>query len=219
MTYVCGCQFVPDSRTGAMRRERRCMVHNQAFRDPRTAGNDSYDRLAVQGALGALADTRKVCDMVKALGPLPRPSGVPRCLEIGCGCSPYVGALRMAGWQYAGLDISRGPSHFNAVYWGAHAIHSDFEGWACPWIFGLILCVNALEYMRDATAAIGRMQELLDQNGRLILVVPGFQELPEPAHFWNFDADTLVKTLRFGGLETVNVVAAGQDLYALARKS
>lgn len=223
MIYPCGCEFIPDDRTGAMHRKKRCPGHQKAYRDPSKLEAGYYSELASLDAANMLANSCRVTEMVDAIGPFPQPSGVVRCLEIGCGTSSYVGTLRMAGWQYVGMDISGWAVHWNSVYWTAHGIHADWEQWSARWNFGLILCAHALEHMKDAPIAVKQMCDYLDHGGHTIILVPDDRDPVNPDHLWNFTDETLRRTIEFAGLEVLklerrSVVEREDFLYAIARR-
>lgn len=200
MNYSCGCQFVADEQTGAMRRINRCFEHHRAAMVPH--GPELI--LSAMQTDGRLAETERLKELIEVIGPFPKPGSVPRCLEIGCGASPYVGALRLAGWQYVGLDIASWAAHWNAVYWGAHSVHADWESWVNKWQFGLILCVNVLEYMRDAPVAIKLMRERLDRDGHIIIATDDSNDIDDPDINWRFSSATLLSAIECAGLRVAN---------------
>lgn len=101
MRLPCGCVNEVHPPTGASRCVSKCRAHLRLHRDPATLG-ESYYR-----DLGLLGETAHLAELLEALGPFPAARGNRRALEVGCGCSPYAGALRAAGWRYLGLDASQ----------------------------------------------------------------------------------------------------------------
>jgi trans-aconitate methyltransferase len=157
-------------------------------------------------ASDSIASSRHVAEMVEALGVFPHAGTNRRCLEIGCGTSPYVGALRMAGWNYLGMDVSDWAIHWNATYWAARVVHADFEGWSSAWKFGLIICAHCLEHLRDAPEAVVSMVNHLDHGGTVIILVPDDRDPANPDHLWCFKEDSLGKCAELAGLKVQKLV-------------
>jgi SAM-dependent methyltransferase len=223
MILECGCAYKAHEPTGAMQRFNRCDSHQQSYRDPRWLAHDYYQELINLDATDSIANSNHVSEMVDALGPFPKSGTNPRCLEIGCGTSPYVGTLRLAGWQYVGLDISDWAIHWNATYWGAHVVHADFEGWSNSWTYGLILSAHSLEHMRDAPGAMVKIAGFLDRGGTVLILVPDDRDPANPDHLWLFNESSLQKTVELAGLRVEkmvrkSIVKREDFLYCTARK-
>jgi SAM-dependent methyltransferase len=216
----CGCTLAPDPASGVLRKLAWCRRHAAERRDPATLGEAYYREL---GALDADAPARYVAELEEALGPLPGPTGCLFALEVGCGASPYVRALREAGWFYQGIDLSAwairwmGDRHFAAVSRG------PLETLTARDRCGLVLAAHVFEHLDDAPGAIRRCAGLLAPGGELWVIVPDDSDLANPDHLWFFNESTLRACLGAAGLEVATLavrrrVERESFLYARARK-
>ena len=72
--------------------------------------------------------------------------------------------------------------------------------------FDTIVCLNVLEHIQDDVSALGRMAQLLQPGGRLILQVPQYQFLYSPmdkdlGHYRRYETQELGKKLSDAGLQ------------------
>lgn len=218
VTYRCGCSNSVGHPDGVMRRAGRCAKHGARYRDPATLDEAYYRGL---GALDADAPARYVGELVAALGPLPAaPFPTALALEVGCGFSPYIAAIRAAGWQYRGLDPSR---HVADWAWREHdAIVrvGHWEGYAADVPPGLIVAAHAFEHMADAPAMIAKAAGLLAPGGELWLVVPDDSDPVNPDHLCFFTPDSLRRSVESAGLDVVRLEArrvVPQELFIYCR--
>jgi len=218
-THRCGCATSPDPSSGVLRSVSRCPAHAAGRRDPATLDEAYYRSL---GALDADAPERYVGELTEALGEIPVAPPGGKAMEIGCGASPYVGAIRDAGWRYFGAD----PSPW-AVGWlvdqGVEAACTGLEGVGGFLFPALILAAHSLEHMADAPAAVRKCADLLTPGGELWLIVPDDSDLLNPDHVWFFTPATLRSCLEAAGLAVVRLevrrrVEKELFIYARARK-
>ena len=137
----------------------------------------------------------------EALGPFPAAFGERRCLEIGCGASPYVGAIKAAGWMYCGLDSSSWAAGWTAERWGVETIEGEWETFVPAIGFGLILAAHVLEHFADAPLALSRMAECVQFGGQLWLIVPDDSDPCNPDHEVFFSPETLRSEVERCGME------------------
>jgi SAM-dependent methyltransferase len=167
-------------------------------RDPATLDEAYYRE---NGALDDDAPARYVGQLVEALGELPRASPYRTALEVGCGASPYVGAIRAAGYEYLGVDPSPWAKYWMVLEWDARVRTAGLAGVD----FGelrpsLILAAHVLEHLDDAPAAIVKCADLLTPGGELWVIVPDDSDLCNPDHLFFFDQNTLTYCIEAAGL-------------------
>jgi 2-polyprenyl-3-methyl-5-hydroxy-6-metoxy-1,4-benzoquinol methylase len=205
--YPCGCVNAPHAPSGVLRSVEKCNKHKARQRRPETLERAYYEELGL-----LKGETPHVAQLVEALGVLPRARPDSHALEIGCGASPYVGALVEAGYRpgynYAGIDPSRWAAQWMQETYGLPVLAAPVESW---WEtdFGretirphwdLILAAHVIEHLADAPLALHKLAERLSPNGELWLVVPDDSDPRNPDHLWFFDLTTLRLCLESAGL-------------------
>ena len=217
ITYGCGCVNEVHLPSGVLRSVSKCAKHSRMRRDPAMLGEAYYRE---QGAF----DGPHLKQLREALGPFPEATSSRRALEIGCGCSPYAGAIKAAGWGYIGLDLSPWAAQWTAETHGVIAFSRDWEGG--PWYkadVGIILAAHVLEHFRDAPGALAHMALELEPGGQLWLVVPDDTDPCNPDHEWFFSPETLRTSveqcgLRVEAMEVRKYIARENFIYCRAVK-
>lgn len=194
MTYPCGCVNEIDAASGVLRSVSKCLGHTAAYRSPYTL-DEAYYR-----DLGAIGDTPHAAELLEALGPFPAAFPPREALEIGCGCSHYVGAIRAAGWRYTGQDVSPFAIQWMESRWGARVLDADADWDDLGGPHGLILAAHVLEHLEDAPNAIARLACSLSPRGELWIIVPDDTDPVNPDHLWFFSEATLRRTIEAAGL-------------------
>jgi SAM-dependent methyltransferase len=174
---------------------RKCAAHKARQRAPAKLGEAYYREL------GVLRETTEhVRELERALGPLPVASEGGQALEIGCGASPYVGAILERGWGYLGVDASPWAVGWVRSRYGVEAEARTFESLPVEPRFGLVLAAHVLEHLVCAPAAIAHMAGMITPGGELWIVVPDDSDPVNPDHLWFWDLSTLLDHLRAAGL-------------------
>lgn len=189
----CSCQNAVHSPTGAIRAVSKCEPHRRAYRDPTTLD----ERYFVENA--AFGGTH-LPELLEALGPFPAAMGSRAALEIGCGCSPYAGAIRAAGWRYSGIDVSPWAARWTAGRYGVSTWVADWESWSPPGPCGLILAAHVIEHLIDAPAAFAKIAASLEPKSELWIVIPDDSDLANPDHLWFFNEQSLTRAVSLAGL-------------------
>ena len=206
ITYRCGCVNEVDPGSGFLRCAEKCAGHRAGARDP--AGLDE----AYYRELGTLAgETAHVAELAEALGPFPRAAdpGRSRALEVGCGISPYVEAIRAAGHHYTGLDPSRWACEAMREHQGAAMLASGLTvALAANFVggFDLVLAAHCLEHLPDGPGGIGLCAVMLRKGGELWIVVPDDSDPLNPDHLFFFTMDTLRSCIERAGLTVERMV-------------
>lgn len=224
VAYPCGCVNQIDPPSGVLRSLSKCPSH-LAMRQEADALGEAYYRGL--GALDADAPERYAGQLAEALGPFPpAPARDAPALEVGCGASPYVGAVRAAGYHWVGCDPSAWVEWWVREQHDAYVSPLTLEQLATEEERGqwdLILCAHAFEHMPDAPGAIRQCADLLAPGGELWAVVPDDEDPCNPDHLFYFTAGTLRSCLERAGLvvereATRRYVKHENFLYARARK-
>lgn len=223
ITYDCGCINETDLSSGIICSVSKCEFHRSHARDPASLGETYYRELANLDGSGDLMNSTHLEEMVEALGPFPLATGECLALEIGCGISPYVCAIQVAGWQYFAIDCSPWVSIWMRDHWGVAIMTGSWESCNAPSYFGLILCAHALEHMADAPSALEKMARALEPGGELWIVVPDDSDPTNPDHLWFFDEHTLRSAVASTGLtilrlEVRSIVPREKFIFVRARK-
>ncbi len=215
--YKCGCVNEVHGPSGVLRSVSKCPGHERRRSDPSTLAEKYYK---VSGIIGG-PHLEQIRD---ALGPFPAARGGRRALEIGCGASPYAGAIKAAGWAYEGLDRSRWAVNWTARRWDVAAHVADWGH--CPVyvnFHGLVLAAHVLEHLEDAPRGLADMAETLEPGGELWLIVPDDSDPVNPDHLFFFNQDTLTRCAERVGLEVEafavrKYIERESFLYCRARK-
>lgn len=222
--YRCGCLNTVDQASGILCSVEKCKSHSAGKKDPASLGLDYYREL------GTVTDSElpHQGQIEEALGPFPMASGSKAtALEIGCGVSPYVPAIRKAGYKYLGLDPSPWAAQWMAQTHIAPVLRRTFEDADLPLSraggFTLILAAHVFEHLQDAPGAILKAAKLLQPGGELWVIVPDDSDPLNPDHLFFFNAQTLRKCLEAAGLVVERLVTRKyvkheHFLYARARK-
>ena len=223
ITYPCGCVNEVHGLSGIVRSVVKCDFHQRYARDPATLDEAYYTELAHLDGSGELVNSTHLAELAEALGPFPYADGRCQSLEIGCGVSPYVEAIRQADWDYTGLDVSAWVASWICDHWKVKTIVANWEMWDSTDRFGLILCAHALEHMMDAPAALDKMVAALEPSGELWIVVPDDSDPVNPYHLWFFNERTLRAAIEATGLTILRLVVRSivpreQFLFVRARK-
>ena len=221
ITYRCGCVNEVTTPHGLLRCLVKCKGHQAEYRPVERLDRAYYEEL---GARSPEAPDRYLSELVEALGPFPEAGAVDTALEVGCGTSPYVPAIRAAGWHYMGMDASAW-----AVEWmrGQYGKWSTFQGriediepdGQC----GLILAAHCLEHVQDMPWAIRLLASLLYRGGELWIVIPDDSDPVNPDHLWFANPVSLRSCVESAGLAVERLVVRRyiqreSFLYLRARK-
>lgn len=140
-----------------------------------------------------------------------QPYGAKKALEIGCGNGELLKKLDSLGWECTGTEIDKKNiqitktklPHIKIINGDINETEQlNNEN------FDLIVMSHVLEHMYDINRILIRLNELLSDNGKLIIQVPNFEcwearcfgrywrGLELPRHLHHFTKDTLEQILR-----------------------
>lgn len=229
-THSCGCVTAVHAPSGVTQSISKCQFHVDFLANQR-GGEWYYRHIGVLDDAGEVRRAEYCAQMEAALGqPFPPPVPVvagrrlAEAIEVGCGVSPYVHAVKAAGYRYTGVE----PDEWGAtrtVIEGADSMFAEkFDGsvFAAD-TFGLVLSAHCVEHVEDAPGMLRQFHRILAPGGRLVLLVPDDEDMTNPDHRWFFTPATLVRALVAAGFEVQKlaprrVVAHELFLFVLAHK-
>jgi SAM-dependent methyltransferase len=221
--HACGCTVAATPPSGVLRSVSKCRSHRAGARDPAGLGAAYYATCGLIDGEGRRLRTAHVAELTEALGPFPAREGG-AALEVGCGVSPYVEAIRGAGYDYHAVEPCGWAADWMEERYGWCVIRARFEAMpGGPPGFDLILAAHSLEHMPDAPGAIQKCAGLLRPGGELWVVVPDDSDLFNADHLYYFTPETLAGCVAGAGLtvealEVRRYVAHERFIYAKASK-
>ncbi|MGB6519869.1 MAG: class I SAM-dependent methyltransferase [Candidatus Cybelea sp.] len=123
-------------------------------------------------------------------------------LEAGCGLGYFTYALKRAGYQVVGIDVSHEAVNQATQAYGPLYKTESIESYArtSELTFDAVVMVEVIEHLEDPITAIEDAVRLLSPGGCLVLTTPnrtyyGYDEawstdLP-PVHLWWFSQDSI----------------------------
>lgn len=181
-------------------------VYEQIYRDPkRVPGYERYQRLQhlVMDSAHALEDLAGLEDVywgvAEALSQaVPRGA---RVLEVGSGLGYLTYAMRQAGWEAEGVDISEVAVWSATRAFGPHFRASTVEALTDEaGSFDCVVATELIEHLEDPQQFIRQALGLLRPGGHLILTTPNkdlyprhwaWHTDPAPVHLWWFSRSSL----------------------------
>lgn len=137
-----------------------------------------------------------------------------KCLDVGCGTSPYHGLLPSVEWVGVDVPHSGRPAHLKAP-------HLFYDGVRLPFADGTmagVLCTQVLEHAKSVEPLIEEMFRVLRPGGWCMISVPmAWEEHEIPDDFRRFTAFGLVRILTSNGFEPDRVIRVGGSYETLAQ--
>lgn len=169
-------------------------VYNAIYQQPeKLSGYDRYLRLrnAVRDSaepLKTLSDTEAmywfVADRVAALDPDHKAN----ILEVGCGLGYLTHALKKAGHDIRGLDISANAVEAAKQNYGPYYICADVNVFPSTTEerFDIIIMTEVIEHLEEPLAVLSSLRTLLKPGGVALVSTPSKDFLPQSA-VWRTD--------------------------------
>lgn len=112
-----------------------------------------------------------------------------KILEIGSGLGYFTFALRAAGYNIQGLDISQEAVHAAIDKFGPYYICDDLNKYSEQNIesYDVILMTEVIEHLDEPLSFITSIKNLLKPNGAFIFTTPNKSFFPKRI-YWNSDA-------------------------------
>lgn len=159
-------------------------------------------------------------------------------LEIGPGLGMYTSFFLQRGYKYQAVEPCSWAAQWIRNTFLVPVFEGSFEDYVpeprasffpnlirsrFPRLFEGIVAAHVIEHMVDAPGALQRIHGMLDEDGRLYMIVPDDEDPWNPEHLWFFTPDSLESTLYKVGFRDVRIatrrrIEREQFLYAWARK-
>lgn len=148
-------------------------------------------------------------------------------LEIGCGAGMYIKWLRSHGFTYTGIEPDKEIAEFTRKEFGRKGVGIDTRPFDEKLIlkakFDVILACHVFEHLPDSPEMMRKAHGMLDDDGKLILIVPNDDDPVNPDHFWFFTPQNLRATLAKIGFSDVKMtirqrVKHEKFIYCIASK-
>lgn len=167
--------------------------------------------------VGGLSDSKRAQgkERLAALEPL---AAGRRLLDVGCSFGFFLQAAREAGWTVQGIEMSTAGYRYATEVLGLPVVHGAIETAALPeGAFDVVTMWDVLEHTIEPATALGKVRELLADDGLLALVVPNAASPPArlggsswpwmipPAHLYYFTPETLAGLLESAGFSVERV--------------
>lgn len=138
-------------------------------------------------------------------------------LEIGFGAGDFLFELARRGFSGKGIDLSEDAvAHAGELLKGVPCeigvSKADF--FELEEKFGVVFAFEVLEHYKDDETALGKMSELLDRDGYLMLSVPARAKHWGPNDEWaghvrRYERDELKDKAEANGFETIGIYSFG----------
>ncbi|MBX7229155.1 MAG: class I SAM-dependent methyltransferase [Burkholderiaceae bacterium] len=216
----------PGYREGSFFRVLHCAVCNTSCADPLTIDSLLYDVIYSQidslpgynryahyarqvslehNPLAYLAEAEDVYWSIReSLADLPADSKI---LEIGSGLGYMTFALRKAGFDARGIDLSRVAVENAIKRFGPFYEQADLRDWSLryPQTYDVVLMAELIEHVPEPGNLIQLAAQLLKPTGKLVITTPNKSNFPEwvlweteapPIHLWWF-SESSIKSLAY----------------------
>ena len=140
-----------------------------------------------------------------------------RFLEIGVGAGDFLIELARLGFEGVGIDLSGEAIEYTADKVGRLGASIELRTQSFFDLderFGIVFCFEVLEHFEDDVRALAKVNELLDQNGYLMLSVPARMKHWGPNDEWaghvrRYEKRELIEKVESSGFSTVSVSSFG----------
>lgn len=117
------------------------------------------------------------------------PPGALRILEIGCGLGYLTAALRKAGYEAWGIDLSEeavaiASARFGPWYQAGSSIDNALDRLNVGKQFSMIVALELIEHVPDPAGLLSEMTHFLEDDGEILISTPNRSSSPKSA-VWN----------------------------------
>lgn len=153
----------------------------------------------------------------KALRRLADHYRVKNALDIGCGVGEVI-KLIVASWkdiEVTGFDISEEAIQLAREHCpGIYFLVSDMESFESENRYDLITAIDVIEHIKDDMAAIKKINNLLNDNGILVLSLPNMMRYwskddERGGHYRRYSKKEIIKKLQTSGFSIVKIRSYG----------
>jgi len=158
--------------------------------------------------------------------------GERRLLDVGCSTGQLLAVAREEGWQGSGLEIGRESAKYAYRELGLDVKQGSLYSYDFGTErFNAVAMIEVIEHLEDPAQALGRIRNLLHQDGLLLVTTPNFDSLfrrlfgsgwwvinCEDEHIVLFNIATLRAMLESTGYEIVDWYMQGIDVIGMIRQ-
>jgi SAM-dependent methyltransferase len=226
MKYNCGC-INEKEKFGVLHCVYKCHHHVSWLL---THSEDSMEHYSGMGCLrsGIPHNKTYIAELVENINPLDQnvliaPTPKAHMLEVGCGIGNYVPFFLKQGWDYEAIETS----HF-AAYWTSNCfdvvVHDKpLEELDQTYGYDLIFGAHVFEHMNDAPSMLWKCKRMLNEGGKIVIIIPDDTDPLNPSHFWFFNKTNLKDTLEHIGFMNIRmimrkIVAHENFIYCVAER-
>ena len=150
-------------------------------------------------------------------------------MDIGCGTGYFLETMQKKGWQTQGVEVNTHAREAaskrlsQTVASSLHAIENQR--------FDIISLWHVMEHLHDLPYTFGRLQELLNDEGLLVVALPNaaahdaahyqndWGAYDPPRHVWHFTADTFSQIAQQHGFRIEKIAPMPLDAFYVSMLS
>lgn len=169
----------------------------------------------------SVVDTKRRAELIKQITPK---NGT--ILEIGSGYGFFLEIMKKHGYETIGIEVSKERRRLASKVTTAKLLDIDLNSVSLDiGKFNTIVMFHVLEHIANPTQFLKNIQQLLKNNGRLVIEVPNLKDLQlkhntsyrnwywQRAHIHYFSPEILTKILQKSGFQ--KIVLKGVQRYSL----
>jgi len=166
--------------------------------------------------LTSLKKTILIKPILNKLFQLVNSAGKPKLLDIGCSSGWITHVSKELGFEATGLEANTHAAEFGRNKYGLNIIEGYIEDLKTDVNYDAVTMFHVLEHIADPRNMLIQVKDLLNKNGKLLIVVPNSQSFGAcifknnynwniPHHISFFNPDTLRELLIQSGFRVVGV--------------
>jgi 2-polyprenyl-3-methyl-5-hydroxy-6-metoxy-1,4-benzoquinol methylase len=134
-------------------------------------------------------------------------------LDVGCGTGSFINEMKQSGWQVTGLEPDDGARKIAAEIYNIRLEGMDQFYKLPAGSFDVITLWHVLEHVHDLAKYVGRLKNLLKDDGRIFIAVPNYTSLDAiiykeywaaydvPRHLYHFSPRSMETLMQQHGLK------------------
>jgi len=239
--YNCGSKEISSSFVIDRFRHVRCRVCGMVYVSPRlreaitheSYHNKAYDESYKMKLIPSIDYRRNVLGVNKykqISGYLEKPGKV---LDIGCGLGELLSVFQENGWDCKGIEFNEFAADYARTSFDLNIVNKSIYKFEGTDKYNLIQLWGVLEHFYDPSRVLGKVGELLADDGLLVLEVPSgdsvlvryFERNPQSVdriiegdrHIMLFSVRGFIEMTERAGFEPVSIRSNGLDVTTLNR--